>query len=140
MITHMPKVARSCQVREEVPETVNVFCFCRFWGSFEPIFDPFVGGNINIRILPPTNESKIGQNGSQKRRNQNALTVSKPLLPSEELIDYRYLHREYSCNNLFPDRKRTNVCWKGVLTKGKIHHCLHNWRQLRLTHTSMPRP
>ena len=35
---------------------------------FEPglIFDPFVGGNINFRILSPTNGSKIGKNNPQK--------------------------------------------------------------------------
>jgi hypothetical protein len=36
--------------------------------SFKPIFASFVGGNINIRILPPTKEAKIGQNNPKKRR------------------------------------------------------------------------
>jgi hypothetical protein len=45
--------------------------FCRFLGSFEPIFASFVGGYINIRILPPTKEAKIGSKEPKKRQNLN---------------------------------------------------------------------
>ena len=34
----------------DVLETVNGFSFCRFFGSFEPIFNSKFGGNINFRI------------------------------------------------------------------------------------------
>jgi hypothetical protein len=43
--------------------------FCRFLGLFWPIFASLVGGYINIRILPPTREAKIGQNNPKKRQN-----------------------------------------------------------------------
>ena len=46
-------------------ETVVDLSFCRFFGSFEPIFDSNLGGYINFRILPPKFESKIGQNGAE---------------------------------------------------------------------------
>jgi hypothetical protein len=39
----------------------------RFSGSFEPIFDLNLGGNINFRIWPPKFESKIDQNNPKKR-------------------------------------------------------------------------
>jgi predicted RNA-binding protein with PIN domain len=45
--------------------------FCRFSGSFEPIFDPNCRGNINFRILPLQFESKSGQNYPEKRRTIN---------------------------------------------------------------------
>ena len=57
-------------------ETVNGFRFCRFFGLFEQIFFWFVGGYINFRILPPTNQKKIRQKFSKKRRILNPLTVS----------------------------------------------------------------
>jgi transposase len=37
-------------------------------GSFEPLFDSFVGSNINFRILLPTKESKSGQNTHERLR------------------------------------------------------------------------
>jgi hypothetical protein len=45
--------------------------FCRFSGSFEPIFDPNCRGNINFRILPLQFESKSGQNNPEKPRTIN---------------------------------------------------------------------
>jgi hypothetical protein len=50
--------------------------FCRFLGSFEPIFDSFCGGCIKLRILPPQNESKIGQNNPKNRRSLGFSTAS----------------------------------------------------------------
>jgi hypothetical protein len=45
--------------------------FCRFSGSFEPLFDPNCRGNINFRILPLQFGSKGGQNNPEKRRTIN---------------------------------------------------------------------
>jgi len=52
------------------------FSFCRFPGSFEPIFDSFLGGNINCVYNPPKKESKSGQNNPGNRRNLNSQTDS----------------------------------------------------------------
>jgi ADP-heptose:LPS heptosyltransferase len=58
-------------------EAVAKLRFSRFSGIFEPIFDSFLGGNINLRILPPKKESKIGQKASEKRRTLSFATTSK---------------------------------------------------------------
>jgi hypothetical protein len=52
----------------------------RFLGLFWPIFVSFVGGYINIRILPPTKETKIGQNNPKKRR---TISYARGLLKKE---------------------------------------------------------
>lgn len=39
--------------------------FSRFSDSFEPLFDSFAGGYINLRILPPAKESKSSQNNPE---------------------------------------------------------------------------
>ena len=57
-------------------ESVCGFSFCRFPGSFEPIFDSFFGGNINFVYNPPKKESKSGQNNPGNRRNLNSQTDS----------------------------------------------------------------
>ncbi len=57
-------------------EAVCELSFCRFSGSFEPIFDSKSGGYINFRILPPDFESKIGQNNPENRRSLNSQAAS----------------------------------------------------------------
>ena len=42
--------------------------FCRFSGSFEPLFDLNCGGNIDKSILPPQFKLKNGQNNPENRR------------------------------------------------------------------------
>src|SRR5579885_3442458 len=49
-------------------EPIPIINFSRFCGSFEPIFDPILGDNILLSILPPKIGSKIGQNNTQNRR------------------------------------------------------------------------
>jgi hypothetical protein len=57
-------------------ESVCGLSFCRFLGSFEPIFDSNLGDNINLRILSLKFESKIGQNNPKNRRSLNSQTDS----------------------------------------------------------------
>ena len=62
---------------EEIKEVVAKLRFCRFSGSFEPIFDSNCGGHIDFRILPPQFESKSGQNNPENRRTLNFATTSR---------------------------------------------------------------
>src|SRR5215469_7028707 len=64
------------KVRKRTTEVVAKLRFCRFLGSFEPIFDSFCGGCIKLRILPPQKESKIGQNNPKNRRTLSFATTS----------------------------------------------------------------
>jgi hypothetical protein len=42
-------------------KTIHKPSFCRFLGSFEPIFDPFCRGVYQTSYIPPQKGSKIGQ-------------------------------------------------------------------------------
>src|ERR1700688_3760679 len=64
-------------IPKAVLEAVLKPSFCQFSGSFKPIFDSILGGNINFRILPPKMESKIGQNNPKNQRSLGLRTVSK---------------------------------------------------------------
>src|SRR5579862_1467223 len=58
------------------PEVVAKLRFCRFLGSFEPIFDFFCGDCIKLRILSTQKKSKIGQNNPKNRRTLSFATTS----------------------------------------------------------------
>ena len=51
--------------REWNLETVNEFSFCRFYGLFQEILSPFVGGYIAFVYYPQQTDSKFAKN-SQK--------------------------------------------------------------------------
>ncbi len=49
---------RSKSQSQRLLETVNGFRFCRFWGSFEPIFGLFLGGNIDQMYITPQKQTE----------------------------------------------------------------------------------
>jgi hypothetical protein len=71
--------ALACTIAQEqkIPmEVVAKLRFCRFSGSFEPIFDFFEGSNINFRILLPSKKAKSGQNNPENQRTLSFATTS----------------------------------------------------------------
>jgi len=54
-----------------------------FWVLLSRVFDSFCGGCIKLRILPPQNESKLGQNNPENRR---SLSCARGLLGRDKTL------------------------------------------------------